>query len=285
MQETPVGPPRIKVDVREAALQQQLATLNVPFTSLALPVGDVLIESSDGTQQVLLERKMLADLKSSIRDGRYRDQKARMQAWSSEESQEISRISGYIVEIQHHRQGPIRVNSIPLSSARLFGPLADSSIIGGIVNTSLRDGMPVFCVQDVTETAYLITDIQKRLDGGLRLRHQGTPKQQQQGPQTASIACKVHIVRKDNIRPQDCLVRQLCQIPLISEKKALAIVQGLGVASMAELIRLLDSPPGNSTQLDSARRTKEVLSKIPGIGDRICSAIHDNLFFNSTSMK
>ena len=75
----------IKIDTRENALYQQLSYLvsvipvfkSIELVVETLPIGDVII--SDGvSEKLVIERKCINDLLSSIKDGRYEEQSYRL---------------------------------------------------------------------------------------------------------------------------------------------------------------------------------------------------------------
>jgi ERCC4-type nuclease len=87
----------IKIDCREKELydeciKQQLindvfsnATIKnskITLMSENLPLGDIIIYDDLGIEKVIIERKTLADLAASIRDGRYKEQGFRLQQCS-----------------------------------------------------------------------------------------------------------------------------------------------------------------------------------------------------------
>ena len=75
----------IKVDYREASLLQQMNNLilTVPsFKSIKiktenLPIGDIII-NNETEDKIIIERKSISDLLSSIKDGRYDEQSYRL---------------------------------------------------------------------------------------------------------------------------------------------------------------------------------------------------------------
>ena len=89
----------IRVDSREDALhglfQINLVGTKHQLRSEALPVGDIILSSADGeTDYIVFERKSLADLAASIRDGRYKEQSLRLQAFPNVPNHNVV----YIVE-------------------------------------------------------------------------------------------------------------------------------------------------------------------------------------------
>lgn len=68
----------IQVDSREKDLYEIIkGQTEFPVTSMSLEIGDIMIINSE-KPLLILERKSLADLAASNRDGRYREQRARL---------------------------------------------------------------------------------------------------------------------------------------------------------------------------------------------------------------
>ena len=76
----------IKLDIREGDLEIAFATAcgldssykNITIEKENLPIGDIIIYSDEGEEIAIIERKTLADLAASIRDGRYSEQSYRL---------------------------------------------------------------------------------------------------------------------------------------------------------------------------------------------------------------
>jgi len=66
------------VDTRERAVMDQLRALGVPFDVSALPVGDFCVAP------FVFERKTPGDLAASLADGRFREQRDRMETAAAE---------------------------------------------------------------------------------------------------------------------------------------------------------------------------------------------------------
>lgn len=75
----------IRVDIREASLFQKMQELVATVTSFkdlvlvseVLPIGDIILGESSN-ERIVVERKSLADLLASIKDGRYDEQSFRL---------------------------------------------------------------------------------------------------------------------------------------------------------------------------------------------------------------
>ena len=77
---------KLVVDEREHELYEKLDILMcmqtragcVDLSKEVLPIGDVLIQTNEGKDVLIIERKTFADLLSSIKDGRYEEQSYRL---------------------------------------------------------------------------------------------------------------------------------------------------------------------------------------------------------------
>ena len=75
----------IKIDTRESALLQQInnqvSTIpvfkSIKVQSETLPIGDIII-NDESEDKIIIERKSVSDLLSSIKDGRYEEQSYRL---------------------------------------------------------------------------------------------------------------------------------------------------------------------------------------------------------------
>ena len=230
---------QIIVDMREPAVCAALDKSGITYTRENMDIGDFLVKTDDVA--ILIERKSVADLLASVSDGRYKDQKTRMLAWSTQEKE--NRLA-YIIETHG-----VTFHSI------------NSVVTGCILNSALRDGISVFCVKDVAETATLVAEISKRI---------GTYSSKKE--QNPIYQLQANVRRKDNLGgPRECLVRQLCQIPGISCKKAESVVDASGSTCMFALIKWLEADP-------------KKLTKVAGIGPKLCETLLVQLtadFFSS----
>ena len=82
----------IKIDSREDALKAECIIRmgpyrNIQIESESLHLGDAIIYDENGEEKVIIERKTLNDLASSIKDGRYAEQSFRLNGCSLENHQ------------------------------------------------------------------------------------------------------------------------------------------------------------------------------------------------------
>eukprot|EP00873_Tetraselmis_striata_P033731 jgi/Tetstr1/453995/TSEL_040914.t1 len=134
----------VRIDSREAALAAALPEA----ARVSLGTGD--IEVGDA---VVLERKTVPDLAASVRDGRWRDQLARLRAAPR---------AALVIE------GPL-----PRGDERVNG-MSGASMRSALVGAFVRDGVAHFLTEDVEGTADLVRAMAARVARGEAPSSQGT---------------------------------------------------------------------------------------------------------------
>lgn len=155
-----------------------------------LDIGDIHICFED--KCFIIERKSLNDLLSSIKDGRYHEQKSRLLSSSNEIT--------YIIE------GDDIVSSINQRNQNIL-----SSVY---IHSLYRDNIKVVFTKDINQTAtFILTLCTKILD---------KPKYFLEKKETPDYIDTIKIKTKkiQNITPENCYIMQLGQIPSISVKVA-----------------------------------------------------------------
>ena len=232
----------IRVDMREADLLSlfQINLKMVPtktthtLRSEPLPVGDVILSSDDGeTDYIVFERKNLADLAASIRDGRYKEQSLRLQAFPGVHNHNVV----YIVEGDFARYN------------ERFSKIGKGALQSAMCSLNYYKGFSVVRTMSVVETYDIIHSYANKLAaspapyGHYHCHHDvGVPAQDSQGgvggqrllrcatlstdgsPTYCSVL-KVKPVKCENITPQNIGEIMLCNIPGVSSKTAAAIVK------------------------------------------------------------
>ena len=126
------------IDNRESIRDQiksNTVGMNITFANLSL--GDYLFKLNN-ENIVIIERKTIADYAASIKDGRHREQKARLLS-----NFDIHKII-YLVE------GDITKNN----TSYKYNKVSKETIVSSIVNTMLRDNIHVFHTKDTHETIF-----------------------------------------------------------------------------------------------------------------------------------
>jgi len=252
----------IRVDMREVDLLSlfQINLKMVPdskpthsLQSEALPVGDVILSSSDGaTDYIVFERKSLADLAASIRDGRYKEQSLRLQAFPNVPNHNVV----YIIEGDFARY------------SERFSKIGKGALQSAMCSLNYYKGFSVVRTMSVVETHELIQSYANKLAaspapyGHYHCHHDaGVPAQDEEGGVVGTVGycsvLKVKQVKSENITPQNIGEIMLCNIPGVSSKTAAAIVK-----QYPTLRALMDAlTAGENCLADIRLETQRKLSK------------------------
>lgn len=203
------------IDTREGALQAALFAIGVPFKKQQLDVSDIAWVGPDGRPWALLERKTVADLAASIVDGRFREQKLRLQAtgcWF-----------GYLIE------------------GSLWdwagSPTADQCA-KALLGVSWFQSTAILMTTSVQESALLLKSFGEKLqdpkwapvieqaptdpDASGAIDEPSTKKRKIQSHYLAALSA-VSTERKKNVNAENALSMMLAQLPKISMAAAEAI--------------------------------------------------------------
>lgn len=198
-----------KIDAREHKLkdilmqsidcEECLTFLSVQCDNLYC--GDFIVEI-DNIPVVVIERKTLADLVSSIRDGRYKTQKAKLKENYSSTSML------YLIE------GSFNYNpSVP----KYIEGMEKYSVISSIVNTQIRDKINVIHTDNLEDTFDFLL--------ALLVRICKNPTKYKDASNNGVEIKKEDFIKKQKINnKQDMFFFQLTQVPGISAKTAEAFV-------------------------------------------------------------
>jgi len=128
---------------------------NVPYQVENLQIGDIIIrhqiEANDSsrTYNIILERKCITDMIASIKDGRYKEQKIRLQSEVAKNTDTTAQtIIAYILE---GSQNELRLQQ-------------DKTMLNGSIISSLfRDKIPIIRTYTLQETLDIIIRLHERL--------------------------------------------------------------------------------------------------------------------------
>jgi len=195
----------LEIDSRERGLFKD----DPSIIKKQLQVGDIQLRCGD-TLLVILERKTISDLLSSLKDGRYSEQKKRLVS-----SDAVHK--GYILEVsspQYDRNLPFILWQI-------------------ILRLQFKDRLVCLVTSGIKETESVLLEMVRKFqkDKKMYTLENNTNAQ----PYVESL----HISKKENMTPERCFIMQLCQIPGISFKTASVITQKC--SNLCKLIDLLKS--------------------------------------------
>jgi ERCC4-type nuclease len=239
----------VKVDIRETALLQQIQMQmsyipvfkSIQLVSETLPIGDIII--NDGTEdKLIIERKSVNDLLSSIKDGRYEEQSYRLNGLNHHNHNIIYLIEGDVNKVNRFKSDS-KVEKLTLYSA--------------MFSLNYYKGFSVFRSFNMEETANIICNMAYKIEKDLTKKpfYQNKIQVEESCDTIPSIATTddseevqttdkdyvgvVKKVKKDNITPDNIGEIMLCQIPGISSVTALAIMEKY--KSIPDLIKELET--------------------------------------------
>jgi crossover junction endonuclease MUS81 len=200
------------IDIRETKLKELLKDKG--FESKPLDIGDVQIVIGNDERQktILFERKTISDLESSIKDGRWREQKTRCLA------------SGFHIFyiIENWNANLMKTNQMVTSA---------------VINVLLNGPIKVIFTNNVADTALFLMSIQDRINKNPQKYFE------EQNELCYENCMSIKQKKKDNITKRHILLQQICAFPGISMKKATVIVDHLGLESFGQLYEYLKDNP------------------------------------------
>ena len=225
----------IKIDTRETALLQlinnQVSVIpvfkSIKVLSETLPIGDIII-NDESEDKIIIERKSVNDLLSSIKDGRYEEQSYRLNGNN------------------HHNHNIVYLIEGDVNKVNRFKPdnqMEKLTLYSAMFSLNYYKGFSVFRSFSLDETANIIFNMAYKMGKYLNKKPYYLNKLQVEVPinESGDIAQVttsdeseltekdyvgvVKKVKKDNITPDNIGEIMLCQIPGISSVTALAIME------------------------------------------------------------
>jgi crossover junction endonuclease MUS81 len=239
---------QIVVDVREEALIRHLSSLvltPIQMETKALDIGDIVFNDGENPV-VIIERKSLTDLLSSIRDGRYAEQSHRL----------------------IHCGGVSRHNIVYLIEGIMHSLNSESQrqlVHSTMTSLSLFKGFTVIRTATVQESAEFIVNMYKKITRDLAAGKQMASSVPSATDVTENNDCVaimpnggaipngipyagfVKKVKKENITQENIASIMLSQIPGVSAATAQEIVDQHG-GSLLSLIQLCKDHPDTAFQ-------------------------------------
>ena len=125
----------LEIDYREKCLKDYFETKKY-CQIVNLTLGDIIFKY-DNNIILVIERKTTEDLAASIRDGRHKEQKFRLQKSDIKSKNILFLIEGELKDMK-------------------YGKVDKKTLQGSIINTMFRDGLSVYRTQNIDETIYFI---------------------------------------------------------------------------------------------------------------------------------
>lgn len=165
-----------------------------------LEIGDIQYRRGDEII-LIIERKTIADLKASICDGRYREQKERL-IGNIQKNRIIYLIEGDIDK--------------PLDSK--INGMTVSTIIGSLINTQLRDGIKIYKTTSINESVEFLRRLYQKIN-------KDNDKYFLEELPRKEYHTTIKMNKKDNMCPKMWFMLQLSHIPQISNNQVKRIIE------------------------------------------------------------
>ena len=209
---------KIIIDCREIKLYKNIFEIlsgkdtNILLETENLLIGDVIIRNNVGEDVIIIERKSIDDLLSSIKDGRYKEQSHRLDSLEHNNHNII-----YLIE------GMINISNKQIVYSSIF-------------SLNYYKGFSVYRSLGIDETAYIIYNMVVKLqkEKGKIPYHNNNSKMEKGDENNGEIDNKNESVsycsfvkkkKSDNITPENFGEIVLTQIPGISDKTAVIIMK------------------------------------------------------------
>ena len=238
-----------------------ISTINHEIRSDRLPLGDIILY--DPTQEkdiVIFERKTLADLAASIRDGRYKEQSFRLIETAASTGFNTHHIV-YIIEgdLSRYDERQTQITKTALQSA--------------MVSLMYYKGFSVIRTMNVGETADFILHFADKVtkEGALSVADAATTATATAYSEVSSKKEKRDFITRENIGEI-----MLAQVPGISAKMAAAILAKYN-GSIYEFLGDLHQKIANYEESVSP----EMSPPSPSSTDAVCAPVHEPMNKNN----
>jgi len=220
-------PIRVLIDIRETDLWRELEPYRTLGTEqwfveqTTLDVGDIAFQNTEevNPSYVVLERKTAEDLGASQKDGRYREQRARLYALRG-----AGTAIGYLLESPPW--------SATLSRTWCRGTFNEVQLQQTMVRLQLRHTIPIFQAATLRESVQWIRRIAKALVADPTV-FQGSLAQTASAAATAYTEA-IHVKKADNATPERILRTMLLSIPGLGKTFVEAVLE-LGENSLTKI--------------------------------------------------
>lgn len=269
----------IYIDCREGIIKEKcelLALNNSLFTGInivskKLDVADIVIKNSDESECVYIERKTIADLSSSIKDGRYREQSLRMTSLSSHHHNILYLIEGKMAD------------TIETSQVGTSGNLLNkASLYTAMANILLYKGFSLVRTQSANDTAEYIMLLTRKLVSSKKplfyKHHIGSVADEAENKEETKYASVIRQKKKDNITIDNIGIIMLSQIPGVSYATSELVMNDF--ASIPNLIDKLKEDPSCLNNISSTLSN----GKTRKISKTACKNIYNYLLHISCTL-
>ena len=250
----------ILIDTREGKLLKLALSSNTPFEKQHLHIGDIHLikkDKNNNSQILVIERKSIPDLLASIKDGRYKEQKTRLNGLLKQ-----GQIGGWFYLVEGTRQFLYREQI--------------KTYYGFIISSQLRDNIQVIHTNNPKDSWEFIVRLMQRFEKDefkiLQIQNDKITKDVEQSSSTYIESIKA--VKKDNITPSNSQAMAFGTIPGVSFKMGEIILK-----KYKTLSDLFDTYLGLETEEEKEKLLEEIqISEKRKLGKILSARIYNFLF-------
>ena len=223
---------KLKIDYREKKIidllnkNDELKAKKYDFTVDNLTLGDIVICDDNDKEILLIERKSISDLASSIIDGRYNEQSYRLNNNELHNHNIMYLIEG---NLQMHRP---------------YSNINKKTIYSSMVTLNYHKGFSVMRSMNVPESVDIIVRMFDKLvrenKEGFYQNHNTNISEYTPENQKTEYVDVIKSEKKSNITPENIHIIMLCQIPHISSITAKSILKYYDYATLVTSIDIID---------------------------------------------
>ncbi len=284
----------IKVDVREQEMFKLIkyyleispSYKNITIVSENLPLGDVILCDENNVERLIIERKSIRDLSSSIKDGRYEEQSYRLNGSPFSNHNIIYLIEG---DLNSKFLFKDRIDKISLYSAmfslnhykgfsvlRTFSIDETSLVICNMAykmnkcdnenkkpyyknkTETLGESVSKPIIESTSENIHIITsEIPVAIEQAVAVDN--TDVNEVNEANEKDYCAVIKKVKKENVTPQNIGEIMLCQIPGISSVSAIAILKEFQtLPNLLNKLRENNDCLNNVSYLNSKNQTRKI---------------------------
>tara|TARA_A100001015_G_scaffold85428_1_gene94947 strand:- start:475 stop:1206 length:732 start_codon:yes stop_codon:yes gene_type:complete len=228
----------IKIDSREQNLYEECNKIlfnnnNINITLETLDIGDIILYDDDDNELLIIERKTLYDLASSIKDGRYKEQSFRLSNCSLHNHNIIYLIEG---DLKYYNENRSNVEK--------------KTLISSFISINYFKGFSIYRTENLNESAEWI------LSYAYKLQKENKKSYYYETLKNETYVDVCSRVKKNNITTDNIGAIMLSQIPGISSITANEIMQ-----EYKTINKLLEELKKNPNILDNIKIGKRKISK------------------------
>ena len=196
---------KIIIDCRESKLIEACQSINtdkdkpsIEIITKNLELGDIIIQNDNEEEKIIIERKTISDLISSISDGRYIEQSFRLNALENENHNIIYLIEGTTRNLTSQKQ----------------------MVYSSMFSLNYFKGFSVYRSENINETAYIILNMAYKLNKEKdKISYYPKNGEREEKDYVSVIKKK----KNENITKDNFMDIALCQIPSVNEITARVI--------------------------------------------------------------